>query len=349
MSATVAFLDAGDEGEAARWLRVWERIHPREPFSHPAFARLFAEEGERAMCAVVETEDGAALFPFVLRPLAALPWAHDEAGWDMTTPYGYGGCFAQGDVDAEAFWDAVDAWAAAQGVVTAFARLSLFPEQTLPFRGEIADAGPNVVRSLDLVGDALWMDYKHKVRKNVNRARSEGLRVEVDAGGRRLEDFARVYYSTMDRRHATSGYYFPEALFRRLCGELAGQFVFFHVLDGDAVVSTELVLLGETRMYSFLGGMLEAAKHKRPNDLLKHEAIQWGAKEGLETFVLGGGHEVRDTIFSYKLSFAPHGEVPFRVGKRVYDQDACDRLVAARAAHEPGWAPRPDFFPAYRS
>jgi len=83
------------------------------------------------------------LYPLVLRPLAAEPWAGpDEAGWDATTPYGYGGPFAWGAPPpaAEPFWAAAEGWLREGRVVCTFARLSLFPAELLAFRGEVAES-----------------------------------------------------------------------------------------------------------------------------------------------------------------------------------------------------------------
>lgn len=197
------------------------------------------------------------------------------------------------------------------------------------------------------------MEYEHKVRKNVKRARQEGVRVEVDLEGSRLGEFLTIYHATMDRRGASDSYYLGGEFFERLVLGLPGQFVFFHALHGEAVVASELVLTSRDHLYSFLGGTRAEAFHLRPNDLLKHEANLWGLRSGMKAFVLGGGYRGRDGIYRYKLSFAPHGEVQFRTGRIVFDLQAYDRLLNARRAWEGvrghQWQPQPGFFPAYRA
>ena len=116
-----------------------------------------------------------------------------------------------------------------------------------------------MVRSLDLDPDALWRNYDHKVRKNVNRAKQCGLTTEIDLTGQRLEEFLAIYRATMDRREAAAVYFFPRSFFETLARQLAGQFVFFHVFDGATMVSTELVLVSVRHIYSSLGGTLAEA------------------------------------------------------------------------------------------
>jgi hypothetical protein len=309
-----------------RWLELWQAWPEREVHAHPAYVRLYEEDGTRALCALA---DGV-LYPFLLRS--------DPV--DIVTPYGYGGPFRTGEADADAFWRAFDAWAAEQGAVSELVRFSLFPERLLPYPGEREPRLVNVVRDLEPSADELWMDYDHKVRKNANKARRSGLRVEIDGTGARLDDFVRLYGHTLDRRGASARYRFPRAFFERVRNGLAGHFVFAHVLDGERVVSSELALLSATSAYSFLGGTDEAAFEQRPNDLLKVELMLWAKEAGMRRFVLGGGQQADDGIFRYKRSFAPHGLVPFEIGMRVFDPDRYAELSRGRET---------TFFPAYRS
>jgi hypothetical protein len=281
-------------------------------------------------------------------------WASGCEGiYDLTTPYGYGGAFTWGSPPVDIFWRAWEAWIERTGIVCAFVRLSLFPDQLASFRGTVEESSLNVVCPLDLDPSAIWTGYEHKVRKNVNKARRAGLEVIVDLDGEHLEDFLQIYRSTMERRNAGAEYYFPPEFFRRLIRNLAGQFAFFHVLWDGRVVSTELVLSSVDHLYSFLGGTLTEAFDLRPNDLLKHAVIEWGRDLGKKAYILGGGYERGDGIFRYKLSFAPDGIVPFMVGKKIYDQTRYGELVERRRRWEldrgGSWTPDLKFFPVYRS
>jgi hypothetical protein len=218
-------------------------------------------------------------------------------------------------------------------LVTAFVRLSLFPDQVLDFRGDVVERFRNVVRELSSSEDELWKDYAHKVRKNVKRVVELGLSVERDANARRLPEFLGIYEQTMHRRSARQEYSFGRPFFERLIAQLPKCIQFFHVLSEGRVVSTELVVAAD-HVHSSLGGTLKEALELRANDLLKHEIIRWAREAGKKTFVPGGGYDAADGIFRYKLSFAPKGARPFRVGTRVFDRAACDRLISRRSAWE---------------
>src|SRR5262245_31154970 len=151
-SLEFSILDAGVPAELEAWLERWRQWPNREIMAHPEFVRRFARRGDQVLAAAARTAGGGILYPFILRPLAAEPWASDRTGWDLTTPYGYGGPFAWNATaeDASTFWSRFNHWAWVRDVVTSFLRLSLFPDQLLPFDGEVLVNSPNIVRNLEL-------------------------------------------------------------------------------------------------------------------------------------------------------------------------------------------------------
>jgi hypothetical protein len=328
----------------------------REVFAHPDYVRLFASGNQRSLCAIGQMPSGCVLYPFLLRPLAAEPWVESgETAWDLISPYGYGGAFAWNltAVEAGEFWSRFEKWCTSQNVVSSFVRLSLFPHQILTFNGENESKQSNIIRSLDPTPDDLWMDYEHKVRKNVKRARESGLRFEIDVAGQRLDEFLAIYHTVMTLRDAEASYFFPRVFFESIVRDLAGQFAFFHIFQESRMVSTELVLISARHVYSFLGGTLPDAFLQRPNDLLKHEVILWARESGKQAYVLGGGYQGDDGIFRYKKSFAPSGSTPFHVGKKIHDPLAYARLIDQRRRWEQqgdkSWRPRSGWFPEYRA
>lgn len=348
-------LDAGEEAGLAAWTALWRSWPSAEVMAHPEYARLFARPCDRTICLVSEDEGGVVLFPLILRPLAVEPWARPgEARWDATSPYGYGGPFAWGPAPpAGAFWRGYAAWCAEGRIVSAFARLSLFPEQLAPVPGPVETMSTNIVVPLGAGQDALWRCHDAHVRRWVRRAERAGVEIEVDRRGERLDAFIEVYSHTMQRNGAEEWYRFPRAFFEAILDRLAGHFVFFHALSGGRVVSSDLVLHSGAHAYDFLGGTFKEAFPLGPNYLLKHHMASWAEAEGKGALVLGGGYRPNDGLLFYKRSFAKHGEVPFRVAALVHDEAGCAELTQDRASHserhgEP-WVPRPRFFPPYRA
>jgi len=337
-------LNGDDESDIVAWERLWQLWPEREVFAHPAYLALFSDEGS-THCAVYEIEGATVLYPFILRPI---PGSGSVADFDTTTPYGYGGAITFGPQKAVLsadFWFHYDVWAANAGVVSEFVRFSLNDESLIDYPGAVTYKQDNIVRNLSLTAEELWMDFDHKVRKNVKKAIRSDVQVVVDDDGSRLDEFLAIYESTMDRRDAGRGYYFPREFFEAIHRNLRGQFVYFHAIHDGRVVSTELVMSSEKTVYSFLGGTLNDSFDVRPNDLLKHEVMLWGMANGKTDFVLGGGFQPDDGIFRYKKAFAPSGARPFSVGTRVINPQRYAELTSLST--QP--APSSGFFPAYRA
>jgi hypothetical protein len=81
-----------------------------------------------------------------------------------------------------------------------------------------------------------------------------------------------------------------------------------------------------------------------PNDLLKHEIIEWADGQGLVAYVLGGGYQRGDGIFRYKRGFNPDGVVPFHGLRLIGSPEIYGQLSAASTGANPS-----TFFPAYRA
>lgn len=348
--------DAALAADCAAWIEHWNSWPDREVFAHPGYLRLFQTDADSVMCACYAGPVGKVLYPFLLRDLSSQPFwdAADGPAADVTTPMGYGGPVAWDVVDRPSlmtdFWQAFDRWAKGVGIVSEFARLSLFQQTLIDDPRYRQFRQHNVVRSLTPTESELWMDFRHKVRKNVQRARAARVRVEIDLNCERLDEFMRIYEATMERRKANASFHFDRAFFIRLRNQLHGQFALFNAFSQERVISTELVLISATNVYSWLGGTDEHCFEMRPNDLLKYEIMLWAKEAGKSRFVLGGGFQPNDGVFNYKLSFAPSGVVDFNLRKRIVDAERyrvyADRKAALVSARETV-VTDPDFFPAY--
>lgn len=347
--------DAASPDGLAAWLKAWDAWPGREVQAHPEYAKLFARPCDRVVCAAGQDAGGSVLFPLILRPLSAEPWAAGESRWDAATPYGYGGPYAwgPGPRDDAGFWRAFAGWAARELVVSVFARLSLFPGQIPALPATTAFNAENVVVPVSQGVDALWAAYDKNVRNSVRKAEKDGLTVEFDLAGDRIDDFMAVYADTMKRRNASAFYLFPRSFYEGLFSRLPGRVMLAHAYLGGRVVSSDLILLSQDHAYYFLAGTLEDAYAHKPTYLLKHREISWLASSGKTGFVLGGGYEAGDGIFKFKKAFAPGGVTAFKTLGWTVDEAAARELAGARAAREAAagrsWSPRPNFFPPYRA
>jgi hypothetical protein len=334
------------------WISIWQKWKGKEVFAHPDYLDLYTDDKSEACCAILQTDGAAVIYPFIKRDLSHEPYCKEKL-FDITTAYGYGGVYAFGKWNGEMiefFCKEFASWAKKSNIVCEFIRFALdSPTREFYYMGECVLNNQNVVVDLALSAEEMWSNFKHKVRKNVNRAKSHNLRLEFDEKGYRLDDFLDIYYGTMNRRGASQVYYFPREYFEAIIQKLKGQFLFCHAFYGDKMISTELVLVSDNNIYSFLGGTYDEFFEMRPNDLLKFEIINWGRNNGKKRFVLGGGYAPMDGIFQYKQAFAPEGVVSFFIGKKVFNPQKYNELTDCKKSLKNSWIPNETYFPLYRS
>jgi hypothetical protein len=268
-----------------------------------------------------------------------------DTWFDLTTPYGYGGFLYEGE-DYSAVNKAYDDYCKENGFVSEFVRFHLISGSQSFYNGVTQTPISNIIRSLDMSLDDMFMDFEHKVRKSIKKARRAQLEVEIDTDGSKLYDFLSIYYGTMDRANAKGNYYFSKEFFKTI-NKLEDNYVYIHVLYEGKIISTELVLYGTENCYSFLGGTNRDYFHLSANNFLKYEIIKWAKEKGLKRFILGGGYGAEDGIFKYKKSFAPNGIYDFYIGKKVFNEKKYNELVEMRN-QEKGFDANTAFFPAYR-
>lgn len=268
--------------------------------------------------------------------------------FDLITPYGYGGFL--GNISN---WDKLNRtyteYCMENHYICEFVRFGLFNDYHEYYNGEVESRTHNVVRSLEMPLNEIWMDFKQKVRKNVKKADTYNLEIITESTDNHIDDFLRIYNSTMERTSAESKYYFSKQFYDNL-NTMKDNVMYFYVVYKGKIISTELVIYGAKNCYSYLGGTDREYFDVRPNDFLKYEIIKWAKEKGLKNFVLGGGYGEDDGIFQYKLCLAPHGKYNFYIGRKVFDMGIYNKLCQIRKvkSHNSELS-NVIFFPEYRA
>jgi hypothetical protein len=346
------------------YLQHWIDSTYKRPHDHPVFMEMMKPENYSSAVAIYHpTEKSKIIYPFFYCQLNELPEfsSIDTPLIHLQTPYGYGGPLYEGEEDcletvSNEFEILFQKELSYKGIVSEFVREDIFTKRLAKrTAGKSIEQQLNVVVRLDRPDDEIWNTYKAKVRKNVNKAKSYNLEVVFDSDGYYLDNFINIYYETMKRTEASKFFFLPKEKIQNLIHTLGKEngLIFVHVFDGSDMVSTELLLLSTDTIYSFLGGTLTSSFHKRPNDLLKHEVINWGKKNGYKWFVLGGGATPGDGIFKYKEAFDPESIFSFSVRNVIHNQKLYGHLIHKRNEYERAqgncWQPKPDFFPEFLS
>ena len=135
--------------EVAEERREWDALVSgsacADTYYRSSYVASYQEEGSSIRGLVLSAKSRRYLLPLIFRPLAALPFAPDASGFDVITPYGYGGILPlePGPVSREDGMELVaslQAWCRLEGVVSCFIRLHSLEHQHLWFEGLQLDA-----------------------------------------------------------------------------------------------------------------------------------------------------------------------------------------------------------------
>lgn len=356
MSSSVRAYNLSIPDEFAAYLEIWRSGQSRRPHDHPQYM-LLMRVGQQEPHAIVYFEVGVPkiIYPFYLVRLIDLTgFESDSCFSHMVSAYGYGGSVRLSDELFEnlQFEKELDIFFRENRIISEFVREDLFDDYKVQRRFSSEKQQDNVVVNLTRTPDILWKEYKHAVRKNVNRATTSKLKVVFDFNGAMVEQFVNIYHMTMMRTGAKEDFLITADMFKSFNFFLNDGIGFYvHVLCDECVIATELVLSSPRYLYSFLGGADINYSNLRPSDYLKHQVNTWGIEKGYCGYVLGGGFKPYDGIYSFKLAFDLSGARPFFIQKNIHNDVAYTAAIEARRCHEQSlgnnWEPGLNFFPAF--
>ncbi|MFD0836306.1 NeuD/PglB/VioB family sugar acetyltransferase [Mariniflexile aquimaris] len=251
---------------------------------------------------------------------------------DVTSPYGFSGPLKHPkatELEKELFWNHVDTWYTANNVVTEFIRFNL----TYNYHGYTGNLIPtlNNVNGKLSSFEEIWNNFKPKVRNNYRKAEKNKLRADIfleAISPETIQSFYDIYIQTMCRNDAAQNYFLSLDYFKKLILNHPNTMLIVLVYHEDIAISTELLILNDDTMYSYLGGTLSAYFDLRPNDFLKIEMIKWGLENDIAHYALGGGRTNNDSLYHYKKAFFPKDDdVIFYTGRKIVNQEMYQSLI----------------------
>jgi hypothetical protein len=298
-----------------------------------------------------------AVMPFVLRPI--LNDGKETGFFDVSSPWGYNGpYFRQGITEdlVHEFWTVVDAWYLEHKVVSEFLRFNFFGN----FKGYSGEALHTLynVKGDITDWDRFWSNLKSNTRNQFRKAEKMGLKFEMCYGAipeDKIEDFYTVYINTMDRRDATDSFYHTLDYFIDFHKKNPNKCGIGLVYQEGKPISSELFLISDGTIFSFLGGTDSNYFKLRPNEFLKINAVQWANNEGLTYYMIGGGlsNGKEDNLYLYKKKYFPlDDDIDFYTGRKIIQPKVYLDLVS-KAGHTQGNHSNLEqiavgFFPIYR-
>jgi len=287
---------------------------------------------------ILKTDTNCIVFPYFKRSLKDfIKYTTFPDYFDITSAYGYGGIIAKKPNEdlIRLFFKEFHKYCYENKIVTSFIRIhpllnntfiSLFPNQMKNNRSVFVDTRKSI--------DILRREFKHSVRKNVRKARKNGVQVKrYDTIP--FDTFCGIYQETMERNRADGYYYFSDDFFKLIDRQLKNNILTYIAYLDNKPVSAELVLKSDKYWHSFLGGTLTQYMKSCANSLIKDHIIKDAVQNNADTYLLGGGKEHGDNIYKFKSTFAPGSEIDFHIDCSVHNREVYDLLIKEWEIHNP--------------
>lgn len=273
--------------------------------------------------------------------------------YDVISPYGYCGPLKTNETSPEIFqefWKRVDVWYSENNIVSEFIRFNL--------DGNHENYSGTLVPSLKNVGGEIydeetqWNNFRPKVRNNYRKAVQSGLTSRIyhtNFDDKVISLFYEVYIETMIRNKADNSYFYSKEYFENFVFNNRESCCIAIIYKDDVNISSELVLLGEKNVYSFLGGTRSDYFAYRPNDFLKIEVMNWARKNDYKYYLLGGGRKDNDSLYKYKKEFFKKElDKIYYTGRKIINKEIYNQLVDNVALEKEEFFNDINFFPLYR-
>ena len=264
--------------------------------------------------------------------------------FDIATPYGYGGWIIEGKGNEKLF-SAYQWWLQKNDIISEFVRFHpmLKNHEKCTRFYEVTQLGEVVHMDLDSP-ELIWNNITSKNRNMIRKAIKNNVKIYNGRFPEIFDKFRVIYNTTMDKDNAEAYYYFKEPFYESIINDLPQNAQIFWAEKDGLIIATSIILGANGKMNYHLSGSLQEYGSLAPGNLILYTVALWGCANGYKTFYLGGGvGSGEDSLFKFKRSFYK-GEINhFYIGKKTYNQNMSEELIAKRNEIE-----NPGFFPQYR-
>lgn len=301
-----------------------------------------------------------ACFVSIVKDISRCDWATDRIEskqyYDMETPYGYGGFLHIGEwtinEQKEIYCELKD-YCEANNIVSYFIRFSPWQHND-DFMTNLKIDDKIVVRRekhtvyIDTSSEELILaNMDSKNRNMVRKAVKNGINIFHD-DGKYIDDFIKIYNSTMSSNNASEYYYFDYEYFKYLKEHLKENVVFFYSKHEDMIIGASIFLFNENCMHYHLSGTLHDYRKLASTNFLIYEAAKWACNSGIPLLHLGGGLTDNDSLFGFKKQFNKNGYLDFKIGRMIFSKKRYDELLHIRKSIDKGFNESNSFLIQYR-
>ena len=324
----------------------------RDIYFEPNYGRLYEKiEKGKATVFKYEDEDGLISNQFLLRKI---PIEIDKNKYfDIVTPYGYGGPIIEICKEGrkkelvKKYYKNFQRYCNDTNIVSEFVRFHPITNNAKDFK-EMYNAQcirKTLGTNLKDFEDPVKSEFSKSCRKNIRQAINKEISYKITKGPDDLNTFRKIYYSTMDRNHATDYYYFPEQYFDEILKSFKENIILVEAIFEGKTIASGLYFIYNKIIHIHLSGTLSEYLYLSPAYILRYAVTLWGKQNGYELIHHGGGrsNSEEDSLYKFKKQFAKNTEFDFYIGKKIWNEEVYEKLCNFAYVKK-----GEDFFPAYR-
>ncbi|WP_338751857.1 GNAT family N-acetyltransferase [Bacillus sp. FJAT-52991] len=339
------------------WLHFVMKCETYDVFYLPQYVQMYEERGEgKAQLFVYERRaEEFVIYPFLKREIRGA--AEGEVYYDITTSYGYGGPLyslsrLKNDDDfVREFRAEFERYCKAEGIVSEFIRFHpyLETEAGLASYVNVTSVGELIYNDVTKTEEEIWSEVAPSKKRRIKKSKRNQVEVIFidgkDIGPKEILIFYDIYTETMDKKQASSFYYFSLDFFQAYFTALKEYITLAFAMHEGRVISANLLLKSEGAVTIHLSASFKAYLHLCPNCNLRYECILWAKRNGYHIVDHGGGKEKDDSLYKYKQQFS-NTQTNFHIGKKIHNQSIYNKLAKQKSKLVQG--EQADFFPEYR-
>lgn len=330
-------------GFANEWNQYLVTIPPeyQDVYFREEYVKLYENDTEKACCFIYQEGNDVFLFPFLRRTFVF----NGKTYYDFETAYGYGGAIANNhQIDfLRAAHREFYKLSACEKFVCGFVRFHPLMANWTGFEAIGSSIPDRKTIAIDLSEgiETAWSKEIHTKNRNIIKKGSKnGLVFVVDEDFQYLEDFERLYNSTMDKLDADGFYYFPTTYYRQLKKTLPHSFLGMVQYGGKFIAGAVFFYQNQLGHYH-LAGSDASMLHLSPNNFLLWEAAKELYARGVRCFHLGGGTngDENNSLFLYKRKFSK-SHCQFFLGKAIFQPEIYKAICTDWMLNNPDKADR---------
>jgi hypothetical protein len=321
-------------------------------YFRPEYGKLCERiEGGTCECYEYNSSFGCVRSMFIKRPIPQL--IDGVQYFDLITPYGYGGPLVLTAQDefreklCQDFSIVFAQYCLKNHIISEFVRFHPIKNNARDFSDtyNAVCIQKTLGTNLAAYSDPVQTEFSKNCQKNIRRSLQAGLTYRINEAPDQIDSFLNIYYSTMDRNHASEFYYFDKAYFDEMLCLLKGNLLFVEVMYDEIVIAASLCFISDGLIHIHLSGTLSEYLSFSPSYVLRYAIVVWGKMKGYQMIHHGGGtSNLSDNpLFRFKKQFAQNTEFDYYVGKKIWNKEIYKMLCKDVDVTKVN-----DFFPAYR-